>query len=56
MTPAEHIRKLRDACKGLGAHAEGNPAVWTAINDIELDIHDLEKAFAEHIGGNNDGQ
>lgn len=45
MTPAEHIRRLIDACRGLDKHAEGNPAIFTAVNDIELSIHELEQAF-----------
>ncbi len=44
MSPSEHIQKLRDACKGLDKHANDG-AAWTAIHDIELDIHELEKAF-----------
>ena len=47
MTPQEHIRRLRDACEGLGKHAEGDPAAFTAVKDIELSIHELEKAFED---------
>ena len=47
MTPEEHIRRLRDACKDLSTHAEGDAAIFTAINDIELSIHELEQAFAD---------
>jgi hypothetical protein len=47
MTPAEHIQKLRDACEGLSDHAERHPAIFTVINDIECDIHELEQAFTD---------
>jgi hypothetical protein len=47
MTPKEHIRRLRDACQGLGWHTEGDPAAFTAVKDIELSIHELEKAFED---------
>jgi hypothetical protein len=47
MTPQEHIRRLRDACEGLDKHAEGDPAAYTAVKDIQLSIHELEKAFED---------
>ena len=45
MVPEEHIRRLTDACEGLSVHAEGDPAAFTAINNIELDIHELRQVF-----------
>ncbi len=45
MTPHEHIQQLRDACKGLGKHCESNGAAWTALHDLELNIHELDKAW-----------
>ncbi len=47
MTPEQHIRRLRDACQGIDEHAGSNGAVWTALHDIELDIHELDKAFED---------
>lgn len=47
MTPSEHIQKLRDACEGLDKHCESDGAAWTALHDLELDIHELEKAFED---------
>ena len=47
MRPSEHIQQLRDACKGLDEHAESNGAAWTAINDLQLDIHELDKAWED---------
>ncbi len=47
MTPAEHIRRLRDACAGLSKHSDGNAAIFTAVNDIELSVHELATAFED---------
>ena len=47
MKPSDHIKILRDACRGLDEHAESNGAAWTAIHDIQLDIHELDKAWED---------
>ena len=47
MTKSEHIQKIRDALKGLDKHCENNGAAWTALHDLELDAHELEKAFED---------
>lgn len=47
MKPSDHIKILRDALKGLDKHAESDGAAWTAIHDLELDVHELEKAFED---------
>ena len=47
MTPEEHIRRLMDGMENIGNHANGDPAVFSAINDIEMGIHELRKAFED---------
>ena len=52
MTPEEHISAIRDALKGIDEHCKNNGAAWTALHDIELDLHELDKALEQHIGEN----
>lgn len=47
MTREQHIQKLRDALEGLGKHCESNGAAWTALHDLELDVHELEAAWED---------
>jgi hypothetical protein len=49
MNPNEHIRRLRAACRGIDEHCENDAAAWTALHDIELDIHELDKAFERRL-------
>lgn len=51
MKPINHVnRLLRETHRIAGhGHCRNNPAAWVAINDIEIDIHDLRKAFEQNI-------
>ena len=58
MKPINHVnRLLRETHRIAGhGHCRNNPAAWVAINDIEIDIHDLRKAFEENINNNKRSQ
>jgi len=58
MKPINHVnRLLRETHRIAGhGHCRNNPAAWVAINDIEIDIHDLRKAFEENINNNERSQ
>ncbi len=49
MTPHEYIQQIRDALKGLNEHSQSNAAIWTAIHDLEMDLHEVEKAFDQEV-------
>lgn len=51
MKPLDHIKRLLDETHRIQwhGHCVRNPAAWVAINDIEIAIHKLRKAFEEKI-------
>jgi hypothetical protein len=49
MNPKEHIRRIRDGFEGLDKHTQGNPAAYTAVKDMEIAMHEFEKAIEQEI-------
>jgi len=50
-SPLNHIDKLLSECRQIQehGHCKDNAAAWVAINDIEIAVNDLRKAFEEKI-------
>jgi len=51
MKPIEHIEKLLKDTHAIQEHGHctDNGPAWVAINDIEIGIHELRKAFERKI-------
>lgn len=51
MKPLNHIKRLLKDTNLIAehGHCKKNAAAWVAVNDIEIAIHDLRKAFEEKI-------
>jgi 16S rRNA C967 or C1407 C5-methylase (RsmB/RsmF family) len=51
MKPLNHINRLLRETHRIQehGHCKNNPPAWVAVNDIEIDIHELRKAFEENI-------
>ena len=56
MEPKEHVKRLRTLIREVinelntirfEDHLENGGAVWSAVNNIELSIHELEIAFED---------
>lgn len=49
--PKEHISNIRDEIEAFHAHGHAKEVnIWAAINNIELGLHDLEKAIEYQLG------
>jgi len=51
MKPMDHIKRLLDETHRIQwhGHCANNPAAWSAVNDMEISIHSLRKAFEQKI-------
>jgi len=56
MKPENHINQLLNDTHWIqiDGHCNGNAPAWVAINDIEIAIHDLRKAFEEKINNTSE--
>jgi len=54
MKPVDHINHLLIDTHWIqvDGHCDHNAPAWVAVNDIEIAIHDLRKAFEEKINNN----